>query len=279
MTGYLWGLAIVFCFNVLAAYSVYLPLAAGQLNLGIAGFMAIGAYTAAVLTNEAGWAVPWAVLAGAAAAGVVAAALAIPVMRTKGVYLALATFALGQVIAAVFLNLDVVGGAAGYPVIAYAGPAWVIAATVMVVLVMVYLSRTRLCLYLTAIKNDTVVSDLMGMNVKAIQVTAFTIGAAVAGLGGGLYGHHYSYVEAQHFSVLLSVFTVLYVLMGGTQTVWGPLVGALFFTAIPELLRSSEQWRFAIFAVFIIVFMAWRPQGLITSTMLARLRAKKGETP
>lgn len=281
MSGYLSGLIVVFCFNVLAAYSVYLPLSVGQLNLGIAGFMAIGAYSAAVLTNEFHWPLLGAVAVGGIAAGLVGAAVAVPVMRTKGVYLALATFALGQVLAAIFLNLEVVGGAAGYPVMEYASPIIVIAATIVVMAAMVFLSCTRFSLYLTAIKNDIVVSDLMGLNVRATQVAAFTIGAVVAGLGGALYGHHYSYVEAQHFSVLLSVFTVLYVLLGGTQTVLGPLVGALFFTVIPELLRSSEQWRFAIFAVFIIAFMAWRPEGLITSALLRRLgaigKARTGE--
>ena len=107
----------------------------------------------------------------------------------------------------------------------------------------------------------------MGLNVRALQVSALVLGAAIAGIGGGLYGHHFSFVEAQHFSVSLSIFTVLYVLLGGTQTVWGPLVGAIFFTLLPELLRASAGWRFVIFAVFIIGFMALRPQELVTTDL------------
>ncbi len=267
MSGYQLGLLVILCFNVIAAYAVYLPLAAGQLNLGIAGFMAMGAYTAAYLTNEMGWGLGAAIPAGGAAAGVLALVVAIPILRTHGIYLALATFALGQVISAVFLNLEVVGAAAGYQVIAYAQPAVVIVVTIAVVLFVVLLSRTRFALYLTAIKNDTVVSDLLGLNVRALQVAAFSIGAVIAGIGGGLYGHHFSFVEAQHFNVALSVYTVLYVLLGGTQTVWGPLVGAAFFTLVPELLRAGGGWRYALFALFIIGFMALRPQGLVTSAL------------
>ena len=271
MGGYQLGLLIILCFNVITAYAVYLPLAAGQLNLGIAWFMAVGAYAAAYLTNEMAWSMTAAIPAGGAAAGVLALVVAMPILRTHGIYLALATFALGQVITAVFLNLEIVGAAAGYQVIAYAQPAAVVAVTVAIVLFVFVLSWTRFNLYLTAIKNDMVVSDLLGLNVRAFQVAAFVIGATIAGIGGGLYGHHFSFVEAQHFSVALSIYTVLYVLLGGTQTVWGPLVGAAFFTLIPELLRAGGGWRYVLFALFIIGFMALRPQGLITPAIGFRM--------
>lgn len=264
MTGYQQGLLVILCFNVIAAYAVYLPLSAGQLNLGIAGFMAVGAYAAAYLTNEMDWSIAGAVVTGGAASGLLALAVAGLILRTQGIYLALATFAFGQVVAAVFLNLEVVGGAAGYPVTAYAPPLAVILATLAIVALVLLLSRTRFALYLTAIKNDSVVSDLLGLNVRGLQMAAFVIGAIIAGVGGGLYGHHFSFVEAQHFNVTLSIYTVLYVLLGGTQTVWGPLAGAAFFTLLPELLRISAGWRYVLFALFIIAFMAMRPQGLVT---------------
>lgn len=276
MSSYQLGILVILAFNLIAAYAVYLPLAAGQLNLGIAGFMAIGAYGAAFLTNEYGWAPAAAIPLGGLAAGAVALAVAVPVLRTHGIYLALATFALGQLIAAVFLNVEAVGAAAGYPVTAYVGAPWVIGVAAAVMLLVVLISRTRFALYLTAIKSDVVVADLMGLNVRALQVAAFTIGAVIAGAGGGLYAHHFSFVEAQHFSVLLSVYTALYVLLGGTQTVWGPFVGAAFFTLLPELLRTSSQWRYAAFAALIILIMAARPQGLVTSALMQRLTRRPG---
>ena len=276
MSGYLTGVLVVLAFNVIAAYAVYLPLAAGQLNLGIAGFMAIGAYTASYLTNEVGWSIAPAVAAGGAAAGLLGLLIGLPVLRTHGIYLAMATFALGQVIAAIFLNLEVVGGAAGYPVTEYAPPAAVFGLAIGIVLFMLLLSTTRFALYLAAVKGDATVADLLGISVRGIQAAAFALGALVAGLGGGLYAHHYSFIEAQHFSVLLSIFTVLYVLFGGTQTVWGPLAGAAFFTLVPELLRAGDQWRYTIFALFLILFMAIRPQGLLTTSMLRPLRRREG---
>lgn len=276
MTGYQLGLLVILCFNVIAAYSVYLPLAAGQLNLGIAGFMAVGAYTAAYLTNELDWSMIAAIPVGGLTAGIIGIIVAVPILRTQGIYLALATFALGQVISAVFLNLEVVGGAAGYPVTAYAQPLVVVGVTAATLVFVFLLSRTRFALYLTAIKSDALVSDLMGINVRGMQVAAFVLGATIAGIGGGLYGHHFSFVEAQHFSVGLSIFTVLYVLLGGTQTVWGPLVGAAFFTLLPELLRASAGWRFVIFALFIIGFMALRPQGLVTTDLARLFRGRAG---
>lgn len=271
MSAYTLSILVLIAFNVILAYAAYLPLAAGQLNLGIAGFMAVGAYGSAYLTNEYGWAFVPAALVGACASAVVAALVGFPVMRTKGIYLALATFALGEVISAIFLNLEVVGAAAGYPVMTYVGSAWVLGAAALVVGAVYLLSRTRFALVLTAIKNDSTVSGLFGANVKVYQVAAFAIGAGLAGLGGALYAHYYSFIEAQHFNVLLSVNTVLYVLLGGAQTVWGPLVGAIIFAVLPELLRVSDEWRFALFAAFIVAFIALRPHGLVSARFLRRL--------
>lgn len=275
MSGYEIGVLVFLCFNVIAAYSVWLPMACGQLNLGIAGFMAIGAYSAAWLTNEYQWPM-WAAFAVAgAAATVVALLIAVPVLRTSGIYLAMATFALGQVVVGIFLNMEAVGSAAGYPVSSYLDAKVVIACTLALVAVMIFLSRTRFALYLGAIRKDPVVADLMGVNVRAIRICALAGGALIAGFGGGLYGHHYGFVEAQHFSAMLSIYTVLYVLLGGVNSVWGPLVGALFFTLLPELLRASDQWRYAIFAAFIIIMMAVRPQGIVGGGMLRFKRQKE----
>lgn len=281
MSGYQLGLLVIFSFNVIAAYAVYLPLAAGQLNLGIAGFMATGAYSAAYLTNEFGWPAVPAVLIGGLSAGVLALVVAAAILRTQGIYLALATFALGQVIVAVFLNMEVVGAAAGYPVQTYLGPWFVVGAALIVFVFVLLISQTRLALYLTAIKNDVIVTDLMGVRVKAVQTTAFVAGAVIAGIGGGLYGHHFSFVEAQHFSVALSVYTVLYVLLGGVQTLWGPLAGAAIFTLVPELLRVGQGYRYLFFGLFIIIFMAVRPYGLISPgvTNLFKKRWKDERQP
>ncbi|HYY38128.1 MAG TPA: branched-chain amino acid ABC transporter permease, partial [Xanthobacteraceae bacterium] len=204
-------------------------------------------------------------------AGVVALIVAVPVLRTRGIYLALATFALGQVVQAIILNLEVVGGAAGYPVAAFIRLPTIAATAAVVVALVWLLFATRFGIAVTAVHDDERVADLMGIDVRAFQIAAFTLGSAIAGIGGGLYAHHFSFIEAQYFNISLSITIVLYVLLGGTQTVIGPLLGAAVFTLLPEVLRASANWRYVAFAAALIVIMALRPEGLVTGAQLRRL--------
>jgi branched-chain amino acid transport system permease protein len=136
------------------------------------------------------------------------------------------------------------------------------------------LFATRLGIAITAVHDDEQVAAVMGMDVRAVQVTAFVLGSVIAGVGGGLYAHHFSYIEAQYFNISLSIGIVLYVLFGGTQTVVGPLLGAAVFTLLPELLRGSAQWRYVVFAATVIVVMVGRPQGLVTANELRQLAGR-----
>jgi branched-chain amino acid transport system permease protein len=271
MSGYVEGVLVLLAINVVYAYAAFLPMAAGQLNLGVAGFAAIGGYVSAAISNNTPVSAMLAIPLGGLGAGVVAFVIAVPVLRTRGIYLALATFAVGQIVQATILNLEVVGGAAGYPVAAFLRFPVVAAFAFGVFVFVALLFSTRFGIAITAVHDDERVAELMGVNVRAFQVAAFSLGSALAGIGGGLYAHHFSYIEAQYFSISLSITIVLYVLFGGTQTVLGPLVGAAVFTLLPELLRASAQWRYVIFAAILIVVMALRPQGLVTSSQLRRL--------
>src|SRR4029077_6225533 len=129
----------------------------------------------------------------------------------------------------------------------------------------------RFGIAVTAVHDDEGAADLMGIDVRAFQVTAFALGSAIAGVGGGLYAHHFSFIEAQYFNVSLSITVVLYVLLGGTQTVLGPLLGAAVFTLLPEVLRASANWRYVVFAAALIIIMALRPDGLMTAALVRRL--------
>ena len=270
MSGYAEGLMTLLAINVVLAYGAFLPMAAGQLNLGVAGFAAIGAYASAILSNN-GLSPLLAIPAAACAAGLVGVVVAVPVLRTRGIYLALATFALGQVVQATLLNIGYIGGAAGYPVTGFVRSAIVVAFAVAVFAIVCVLFATRFGISVTAVHDDEQVADLMGLDAWAFQVAAFSLGAAIAGVGGALYAHYFSFIEAQYFGIALSITIVLYVIFGGTQTVLGPLVGATVFTLLPELMRVSAQWRYIVFAAIIIVMMVLRPQGLITGAQLRRL--------
>jgi branched-chain amino acid transport system permease protein len=271
VSGYVEGILVLLAINVVYAYGAFLPVACGQLNLGVAGFAAIGAYLSASLTNTTAISPLIAIPLGGAGAGLVALAVAVPVLRTRGIYLALATFAVGEIVRATILNLEVVGGAAGYPVTAFIRlPVIALFALAIAVLVGL-LFMTRFGIAITAVHDDERVADLMGIHVRAFQIAAFALGSAIAGIGGGLYAHHFSFIQAQDFSVSLSILIVLYVLFGGTQSVLGPPLGAAAFTLLPELLRASAQWRYVLFAAILIVVMALRPQGLVTGNQIARL--------
>jgi branched-chain amino acid transport system permease protein len=271
MSGYVESVLILLTINIVFAYGAFLPLAAGQLNLGLAGFAAIGAYTSAYFSNTYGLQPLVAIPIGALAASLIALIVAVPVLRTRGIYLALATFAVGQIVQATILNLNFVGGAAGYPVTDFIGLPVIAGFAVAVMALVWLLFGTRFGIAVTAVHDDERVADLMGIDVRAFQIAAFTLGCAIAGIAGGLYAHHFSYIEAQHFNITLSITIVLFVLLGGTQTVFGPLLGAVVFTLLPELLRGSAHWRYVVFAAGLIVLMALRPQGLVTGDQLRRL--------
>jgi len=273
VTGYAEGIGVLLAINVVFAYAAFLPIAAGQLNLGIAGFAAIGGYVSAFLSNNSAIPAPVSIPAGGIAAAMVALAVAVPVLRTRGIYLALATFALGEIVRAAILNIELVGGAAGYPVVAFIRFPTIAAFAVGVAIVVWLLFATRFGIAITAVHDDERVADLMGLNVRAFQIAAFAVGSGLAGIGGGLYAHHFNYIEAQYFGISLSIYIVLYVLFGGTQSVLGPLLGAIVFTLLPELLRGSAQWRYVLFAAIVIGVMAVRPQGLVTGAQIRRLLA------
>jgi branched-chain amino acid transport system permease protein len=281
MSGYLEGLIAVLAINIIIAYSVYLPAAAGLLNLGSAGFVLVGAYTAGALTSIYGVSLWLAVPAGGLLAAAIAFAVSFPILRTRGVYMVLATFAFAEVVGGVLLNWPGLGGAAGLSVIAWPGLGAVVAVAAAVVAGAAWLMSTRFGLSVRAIHDDESVARLFGVDLRATQVAAFTLGGFVGGVGGALLVHQFNFIDVQGTGVLFSIYVLLYVLMGGTQTVWGPVSGALFFTLVPELLRylasldpslkSLESGRFIVFGVAVVLLMVLRPEGLITRTMIERL--------
>jgi branched-chain amino acid transport system permease protein len=263
MSGYLESVLVLLAINTVLAYGAFLPMVGGQLNLGVAAFVAIGAYSGGYLSQAYGWHPVGAAFGALGVSALAGWLVAFPILRTRGIYLALATFALNQVVQGAILNLDAVGGASGFPVSAHIDFPVVAAFAVAVVVLMIALFHTRFGISLTAVSDDERVADLMGLSVRGLQSAAFTAGAALAGLGGALYAHHFNYVEAQNYGVLFSIYVVLYVLLGGTQTVYGPIVGAAVYSLLPELLRGSAGWRYVIFACLIIAIMSLRPQGVL----------------
>ena len=271
MSGYLSGVIAILGINVIFAYGIFVTAAAGQLNLGGAGFQAIGAYAAALLSVEMGFGIGPTILLATLIGGLVGFLVAFPILRTRGVYMVLATFAFAQVVVGIILNSELLGGSMGLIMDGYVEWTVVGPVALAVVLAVFYLMSTPIGLAMRAVHDDEAVADLMGVNKRAIQVGAFALGGALAGLSGALYAYYYGFVEVQYFNALLSIFVLLYVLIGGTQTAWGPLVGAAFFTIVPEALRIGEDWRFLIFGVLIVAMMIFRPEGIVTRDLLDRI--------
>lgn len=280
MSGYLAGVLAVLAINTVIAYSVFLPAAAGLLNLGAAGFVLIGGYTAGAMTMNLGWPLAAAIPLAGLAAGAVAFAVSFPILRTRGVYMVLATYAFAEVVGGVFLNVPGLGGAAGLSVLAYAGLGVVLPATAAVVAFVAWLLSTRFGLAMRAVHDDENVAALFGVNLRLTQVAAFTLGGALGGIGGALLVHQFNFIDVQTTGVLFSIYVLLYVLLGGTQTAWGPVAGALFFTAVPELLRRVseldpavkflESARYIAFGAAVVLVMMWRSEGLVTRTLIER---------
>jgi branched-chain amino acid transport system permease protein len=286
MSGYWAGILGILCINIIFAYSIFIPAAAGQLNLGGAGFMAIGAYSAAYLNT--GLEMPmWITIPGACAVtALISFLIAFPILRTRGVYMVLATFAFAEIVAGVIINLEVVGGASGYEVVSFASLGVLAVFAALTTGSVFYLLSTRFGLSMRSVHDDENVAALFGVNVRMTQVMTFTIGGALAGLAGSLYAHQYNYIEIQYFNILISIFVLLYVLIGGTQTAFGPVFGAVLFTFLPEILRLPAMqgldgwkfladWRWVIFGAFLVAVMVFRPEGLITRAMIDRVRHRR----
>lgn len=279
MSGYASGIVAILCINLIFAYAIFVTAAAGQLNLGGAGFQAIGGYAAATLSNY-GWTAGWATIPAAMViTALVGFLISFPVLRTRGVYMVLATFAFGEVVSGFLLQSNFFGGAVGLVVPDYLPVSVLIGSAVVATLFVFFLMATRFGLALRAIHDDEAVATVMGVNVRAAQVAVFTIGGALAGLSGALYAHHFSFVEPQYFNSTLSIFVLLFVLIGGAQTAWGPLAGSLFFTLVPELMRIGGSWRFVVFGAAIVLMMAIRPEGMITRALIDRWTPRFGKRP
>jgi branched-chain amino acid transport system permease protein len=261
----------------------------GQFSLGHAGFMAVGAYTAAVLTNQFSGSNPElaaAVFLGALLAGGLLAALSgllvgIPTLRLRGDYLAIVTLGFGEIIRVIFQNMDSIGGARGYSVAhGWTNIFWtfaIAAVTVYVILALVHSTYGR---GFIAVQDDEIAASAVGINPTKYKVSAFVVGAFFAGIAGGLYAHSKQYLTPDGFGYMKSIEIVVMVILGGMGNTPGVILAAILLTLLPEGLRSLGDierlpgistefplsWisntRMIIYSLLLVVLMLTRPQGL-----------------
>ncbi|MGE5552741.1 MAG: branched-chain amino acid ABC transporter permease [Betaproteobacteria bacterium] len=259
------GILILVMINVILAVSLNLINGiTGQFSIGHAGFMAVGSYTSALLSLYLQWPFAAALAAGMAASGVMGLLVGIPTLRLRGDYLAIATLGFGEIIRVVILNLEITGGPRGLPGIPPATTFFVAeglaALTILVIANLINSAHGRAML---AVREDEIAAETMGVNATRYKVTAFAVGAAFAGLAGGLYAHYMMFIDPKSFGFFKSFEVLAMVVLGGLGSVTGSILSAAVLTYLPELLRQFAELRMVLYAVLLIVMMLVRPQGLL----------------
>jgi len=281
LNSYVLQIIILFGINLTMATSLNLINGfTGQFNLGHAGFMAIGAYSAAAFSVFAGphllpklaWAgaefgttvvFVLALLVGGICAAVSGLVIGIPTLRLRGDYLAIATLGFGEIIQVIIINMNSVGGARGFTDIPeYSNFFWVFFVAALTLWVVGRLTRSAKGMAFQAIREDEVAALSLGISNTRVKVTAFLIGSFFAGIGGGLFAHFFTYLNVGSFSFLKSIDFVVMVVLGGMGNLWGVALATLLLTLLPEALRGFSQWRMIIYSLLIIVTMIARSKNL-----------------
>jgi branched-chain amino acid transport system permease protein len=261
--------------NALLALSLNVTLAAGMLSLGNAAFAGLGGYAAGILTLH--FKMPYAIslCGGAIVAGFVGMLLGMPVLRLRGVFLAMATLAFGEVVRIAAVNLDITGGAEGLTGIPNVTQTWMIyLALAGAAYFMAVLRRSRLGWGLVSMREDETAAACLGIHTTFYKVAAFTIGAMMAGVAGGMYAHLNYLITPRDFGFFIAVDLLIYNIVGGTRTWYGPILGAALITALPEILRgvgvTAGPIRMAVNGLILLLVILFLPNGL--ASLFTRFR-------
>ncbi|TAK82059.1 MAG: branched-chain amino acid ABC transporter permease [Betaproteobacteria bacterium] len=248
---------------------------AGQLSLTQAAFYGIGAYTSAILTTRYGVSFWLALAAASALPGLIAWALGAPILRLRHFYLAMATLAFSEIVLVFFIQeVDITGGPTGITHVPapevfgykldtttkYYYLVWLLA--VAVVGFSYNLIRSKYGRALRAIAENEVAASAMGVNVPAMMSIMFVLSAVFAGLGGSLYAHYVSFVSPDTFSVSLSIMLVIMVAIGGVNSLWGAVFGAVFVTVLPSMLGAYRQYAMLVYGVVLVLALMFMPNGI-----------------
>ena len=263
--------------NMIAALGMNLVYATGQLNLGQAGFLAIGAYTTAVIDKVLGWPLAASLAASALAAALVALPVALGANRVRGIYLIMGTLAVGEVVRIVIGNVEAVGGLQGYSGIR---PVSLSAVTITLILVFIgagALMASPLGLKMRSVFDDEDAAAAAGVPTRRVKVISVVVSAAVVAIAGGLMAKWLLFIAPRNFGIDVSFRIALFTLIGGVHSLLGAIVGAFSVTyllevlkrisdvkSLPEWVRLIGTWRLVIYGALIMLLMAVRPEGLVT---------------
>jgi len=287
---YLIYLVNLSCIAVVAALGLNLLTGfTGQISMGHAAFVAIGAYVTAILSSKAGWPFWMCLLASGSLSALIGCAVGIPCLRLKGLYLAMATMSFGVVVEFILITWDnLTGGVRGLSVaqLQILGVPlnsdtklfyFLLVVTGLCILGIKNLVRTRVGRAFIAIRDRDIAAEIIGVNITAYKVMAFTISSFFAGVAGAMYAYTMGYIQPDQFSLLLSIQYLAMIIVGGLGTILGSIFGAIFIVLVPELIKNlaqavtvivpalerkyDEEWNIAAFGLLIMIFLIFEPSG------------------
>ncbi len=270
---YYQGILIVTLINIILAVSLNLTTGfLGELALGHAGFMAVGAYAGAIFTKTmvdanlmvAEAAFPISILLAGVVAALFGLLIGIPVLRLKGDYLAIITLGFGEIIRILIINLDITGGARGLtkiPRVTTIGYAYFI--MVAFIIIMFTIGRSRHGRAILSIREDSIAAEASGIPTVYYKVYAFTLAAFFAGIAGALYAHYSGTLDPKTFGFARSIEILVMVVLGGMGSITGSVVSASVLTVLPEVLRGFSEYRMLVYSLALIIMMLFRPKGLL----------------
>ena len=292
MSDFYWGMVQIVGVHTILGLSAYVILLTGQVSMAQAGFVAIGAYVAGMLTVLAEWHIIPSMITGGLAAAVLACIVGFPALRVRGLMLVVATIAFGEFVRLFWFNFDyriakgdiIVGpeGGEGFKQIRFfpengwttqdvAAFIWVITAIILAALW--WMDRSRAGKVLRAVGEDEMAAQSVGINLTVVKVSAFTAGGFIAGIAGALYAHYTTHIEHLNFDILMATFAIAYPILGGLANVWGTLFAAIFIQVIViEVLRDLGDVRNLMFGALIILVMNFLPRGLFSAQVVRKLK-------
>lgn len=264
--------------NAILAISLFVTFYSGQLTLANAGFMAIGAYTTVILSLYLPMPLPVDMLIGAVLAGLVGVLVGLPVLRLRGVFLAIATIGFVEALRlGVILNVPITGEGQGLknPTADPLGGIVPILASLPILAYLVWrLTHSRLGQAWAAIREDELAASNNGINVPLYKMIAFIIGAVIAGYAGALETHINFFVDPTEYGITRTIQILTFAVVGGITNVFGPIVGAVFITTLPEIVRQFASYRDVVNGIILILVIIFRPQGIVGRGGLALIRPR-----
>ncbi|MDK2879896.1 MAG: branched-chain amino acid transport system permease protein [Thermoanaerobacteraceae bacterium] len=262
---YIKGILILSGINLMAVLGLSLLTGfTGLFSFGHAGFMAIGAYTAATMGIKLGLPLIPSLLIGGLTAGIFSLFIGKLTLNLKGDYFCIATLGFGEAIRLILDNVQYFGGARGWPGIPLKVDLWnVIIINVVGILILINLINSRHGRNMIAIREEELAAKTIGIDTFKYKMISLFISAVYAGIAGGMVGYYTGFLQPKMFSMNKSTELTIIVIFGGIGSISGSVLGTLLLTALPEILRAFALWRLVAYGAAVIFIMISRPEGLM----------------